>query len=100
MKHKMLVYESQDDLDVEFNASVEIIKTLTERPTNDELLKLYALYKQATKGNNGTDGPPVINVKERAKWNAWYCLRGVSRHNAKKDYSQFVKELIEKYPHS
>ena len=100
MKHKMLVYESQDDLDVEFNASVTIIRTLTERPTNEELLKLYALYKQATEGNNGTNGPPVTNVKERAKWNAWYGLRGTSKRNAKTQYSEFVKQLMGKYPHT
>lgn len=96
----MLVYESQDDLDIEFNTSVTIIKTLTERPTNEELLKLYALYKQATEGNNSTDGPTVTNVKERAKWNAWYNLRGLLKRTAKTHYSVFVKELMEKYPHT
>ena len=88
----MLVYESEDDLDTEFTSSVTIIKTLTERPTNEELLKLYALYKQATEGNNSTNGPAVTNVKERAKWKAWYSLRGVSRRNAKTQYSNFVNE--------
>ena len=96
----MLVYESQDDLDTEFTNSVTIIRTLTERPTNEELLKLYALYKQATEGNNSTNGPVVTNVKERAKWNAWYNLRGVSRRNAKTEYNEFVKELMDKYPHT
>lgn len=93
----MLLYESQDDLDVKFNASLGIIRTLTERPTNEELLKLYALYKQATEGNNGTNGPPVTNFKEYAKWNAWHGLRGISRRNAKTEYSKFVKELMGKY---
>ena len=96
----MLVYESQDDLDAEFTSSITIIRTLTERPTNEELLKLYALYKQATEGNNSTNVPAVTNAKERAKWNAWYGLRGVSRRNAKTQYSEFVNELMEKYPHT
>lgn len=95
----MLLYESQDDFDLEFNESIKIIRTLTKRPTNEELLKLYGIYKQATEGNNNTNGPVVINIKERSKWNAWYSLRGLSRRLAKMQYNQFVRELMEKYPY-
>jgi diazepam-binding inhibitor (GABA receptor modulator, acyl-CoA-binding protein) len=96
----MLVYETQQDLDKEFNISTELIKTLTEKPTNSELLKLYSLYKQATEGNNSLDGPPITQIKERAKWNAWCGLRGVSKSSAKSQYTEFVKELMKKYQHT
>lgn len=96
----MLVYESEDILDKEFSHSTEIIKTLTERPTNEELLQLYGLFKQATEGNNTTQQPSIINIKDRAKWNAWYTQRGKTKRIAQNEYSDFVQTLLEKYPHS
>jgi len=96
----MLVYESEDTLDQDFTHSTEIIRTLTVKPSNDELLQLYGLFKQATIGNNNTDSPNIIQLKEKAKWNFWYSLRGISKRNAKTKYNEFVINLIEKYPHS
>lgn len=37
-----------------FNSAAERIKTLTKRPTDQELLELYALFKQGTFGDNNT----------------------------------------------
>lgn len=96
----MLVYESEDTLDAEFTHSTEIIKTLTERPTNEELLQLYGLFKQAIEGNNTTQQPSIINIKDRAKWNAWYTQRGKTKRTSQKEYSDFVQTLLEKHPHS
>ena len=96
----MLVYESEDTLEKEFIHSTEIIKTLTKRPTNDELLKLYGLFKQATEGNNNTPQPLIINIKDRAKWNAWYTQKGKTRRTVQKEYSDFVQNLLANYPHS
>lgn len=96
----MLIYESEDTLDEEFTQSTEIIKTLTERPTNEELLQLYGLFKQATEGNNTTSQPLLVNIKDRAKWNAWYTKKGKTKRAAQKEYSDFVQVLLGKYPHS
>ena len=95
----MLVYESEENLDNEFTHSTKIIKTLTERPTNDELLKLYGLFKQATEGNNTNSPPSIVNIKDRAKWTAWHNQKGKTRRNAQKEYNDFVTLLLSQYSH-
>lgn len=37
-----------------FNEAAERVKTLTKRPTDKELLELYAFFKQGTFGDNKT----------------------------------------------
>ena len=76
-----------------FKKSENTVKTLKKRPSNDELLKLYALFKQATQGDVSGSRPSLINVKARAKWDAWKELSGKSHSGLKRVvwsyYSQF-----------
>ncbi|MEP2346514.1 MAG: acyl-CoA-binding protein, partial [Algoriphagus sp.] len=51
--------------------AVTLTKKFTEKPTNEELLKLYGLYKQATEGDNETERPGGFDFKAAAKYNAW-----------------------------
>lgn len=67
------------------------------RPNNDELLKLYGLYKQATVGDNTTDKPGIMDFKGKAKWQAWEDQKGVSQEQAEADYIALVDELTAKY---
>lgn len=61
-----------------FNLKAEEVKKLTQRPTNEELLSLYALYKQATVGDNNTSKPWAVQLEASAKWNAWNNLKGLT----------------------
>ncbi|MEQ8475901.1 acyl-CoA-binding protein [Fulvivirga sp.] len=81
----------------EFEAAVTKSKTLTQRPANDELLKLYALYKQSTEGDNGEQRPGGFDFKAIAKHDAWAELKGKSQSDAKQEYISFVEELHQKY---
>lgn len=78
----------------EFENAVAKSKTLTERPSNDVLLKLYALYKQATEGDVNTERPGGFDFKNIAKWDAWKKQEGKSREAARAEYVQFVNELV------
>lgn len=78
----------------EFESAVERSKALTERPSNDVLLQLYALYKQATEGDVNTDRPGGFDFKNIAKWDAWANLRGKSREEAREEYEELVNRLL------
>ncbi len=81
----------------QFNASVKEAEQLTRRPSNEELLSLYALYKQATLGDVQGEAPGGFDFKGIAKYNAWSALKGTSREQAMQQYVDLVKSLSEKY---
>ncbi|VDM28290.1 unnamed protein product [Toxocara canis] len=60
---------------MDFETAAAKVNLLKTRPSNDELLELYGLYKQATVGDN-TISKPWIDVKGRAKWDAWEGRKG------------------------
>ncbi|VDN51752.1 unnamed protein product [Dracunculus medinensis] len=61
---------------MDFDKCVEVVKNLKKKPNDDELLELYALYKQALFGDNTTVKPGLIDFKGCAKWNAWTKKKG------------------------
>ena len=81
----------------EFESAVKRSKELTKRPSNEELLKLYALYKQATEGDNSETRPGGFDFKAIAKHDAWAELKGKSVGDAKNEYIALVKDLESKY---
>jgi acyl-CoA-binding protein len=69
-------------------------KTLSEKPDNDTLLKLYSLYKQATEGDNTGTGPEnVFDFVAKFKHEAWAKLKGISREEAMQQYIDIVNQL-------
>jgi diazepam-binding inhibitor (GABA receptor modulator, acyl-CoA-binding protein) len=81
----------------EFENAVKKSKDLPQRPANDELLKLYALYKQATDGDNTEARPGGFDFKAIAKHDAWAELAGKGEEDAKNEYVKFVDSLLPKY---
>ncbi len=76
-----------------FDAAVAASQELTQRPDNQTLLKLYALYKQATEGDNVATKPGFSDLVGRAKWDAWTALKGTSADDAMQRYFDIVNEL-------
>jgi len=70
------------------------VKTLTTRPSNEDLLQLYALFKQATEGDNNTKKPGMFDIKEQFKWNTWNDLKGISKEAAMQKYLDLVNKLL------
>jgi diazepam-binding inhibitor (GABA receptor modulator, acyl-CoA-binding protein) len=66
---------------------------LTERPDNATLLKLYALYKQGSLGDNDQPRPGFSDIVARAKWDAWQGLKGLAREDAMTQYIDLVEQL-------
>jgi diazepam-binding inhibitor (GABA receptor modulating acyl-CoA-binding protein) len=81
------------DLDTAFETAVANSKSLTERPDNATLLKIYALYKQATAGDNADKKPGFGDLVGRAKWDAWNGLKGTSQDDAKQQYVDLIESL-------
>lgn len=85
------------ELQEKFQAAVTRSKELTKRPTNEELLQLYALYKQATEGDVSGERPGGFDFKAIAKYDAWDELKGKSREDAMTDYVSLVDKLHQQY---
>ncbi|CAI4230913.1 unnamed protein product [Auanema sp. JU1783] len=73
------------------------VKNLKTSPSNDELLQLYAFFKQGTVGDNTTVKPGMLDFKGKAKWAAWDEKKGTSSDDAKTSYVALVEQLITKY---
>ena len=82
------------ELTQEFEQAVANSKTLSEKPSNEILLQLYSLYKQATEGDVSGEGPSnPFDFVAKAKHNAWEELKGKSKEDAMKEYVALVQRL-------
>ena len=81
----------------EFKTAQERVKQLKTTPSNDELLELYALYKQAQDGDVQGKRPGMLDIKGRAKFDAWTKLKGKDKDQAAQDYVALVEKLSQKY---
>ncbi|MBQ0132035.1 MAG: acyl-CoA-binding protein [Comamonas sp.] len=81
------------DLNATFEAAVKNSTSLSERPDNATLLKIYALYKQATEGDNEAKKPSFTDMVGRAKWDAWEKLKDTSMDDAKQQYIDLIESL-------
>jgi acyl-CoA-binding protein len=81
------------DLNAEFEQASINVKQLSERPDNDTLLKLYALYKQGAEGDVNGPKPGFFDFVGTAKYEAWTKLQGTPQDEAKKKYVALVKKL-------
>lgn len=84
-------------MDQEFEQALKDVETLTAKPTNEELLLLYGLYKQVTVGNNTGNKPFAIDITRRAKWEAWNQQINRSKEECQRDYVNLVNSLIAMY---
>lgn len=78
----------------QFEDAKKRVQTLTERPDNNTLLKLYGLNKQATLGDCKEPSPPAFNFVEVAKQNAWKGFAGKSNEEAMQEYIALVDGLF------
>jgi diazepam-binding inhibitor (GABA receptor modulator, acyl-CoA-binding protein) len=81
------------NLTANFEAAVANSKNLTERPDNATMLKLYALYKQSSAGDNADKKPGFSDMVGRAKWDAWNGMKGTDSDAAKQQYIDLVESL-------
>ena len=81
------------DLGKRFDQAQAEAKSLTERPDDSVLLKLYALYKQGSEGDVSGDRPGFFDFKGGAKYDAWEKLKGTPPATAQQQYVDLVTKL-------
>ena len=81
------------ELTQRFDEALKNVDKLTQRPSNENLLKMYALYKQASHGDNDTERPGSFDFKAAAKYNAWEALKEKSKDGAMTEYIDLVNGL-------
>lgn len=81
-------------LSEDFAQAQERVKTLSKAPSNEDLLELYALYKQATVGDVTGTRPGMMDFKGRAKFDAWTKKKGTGRDAAMTAYVALVDRLL------
>ena len=82
------------NLQAQFQKAAEDSKALREKPSNETLLQLYSLYKQATEGDIQADPPSnPFDFVAKAKFDAWSGLKGKSKDEAMHEYVELVNKL-------
>lgn len=81
------------DLEQRFREAADEAQNLPERPDNDTLLKLYALYKQGSEGDVSGDKPGFFDFVGVAKYEAWEKVAGMPREEAMQKYIDLVDSL-------
>ena len=81
------------DLAAKFDDAQKRAKQLAKTPSNDDLLELYAFYKQATTGDVTGSRPGMLDMKGRAKFDAWTKKKGTSKDDAMTKYAALVDRL-------
>jgi acyl-CoA-binding protein len=82
------------DLKAEFEKAAADVQKLTKKPDNETLLKLYALYKQATSGDVNGPRPGAFDMVGQAKYTAWTKLKGVKQDAAMQQYISLAQNLL------
>uniref|UniRef100_A0A6P7F8J2 Acyl-CoA-binding protein homolog n=1 Tax=Diabrotica virgifera virgifera TaxID=50390 RepID=A0A6P7F8J2_DIAVI len=78
-----------------FQKAAADIKNLKSKPTDNDLLEIYGLFKQATEGDCTTARPGLLDLKGKAKWDSWNGRKGSSQDKAKEEYIAKVQSLID-----
>ena len=84
-------------LEDDFQAAQARVKQLPQTPAPNELLDLYALFKQATAGDVSGARPGMLDFKGRAKYDAWATRKGTSKNDSMQAYVALVQQLVSKY---
>ena len=83
-------------LEDEFTEAQQRVKTLSSAPSNDKLLELYSLFKQGSIGDVQGKRPGMLDIKGRAKYDAWAKRKSMSKDDAMKAYVALVDGLVGK----
>ncbi|MEJ2769242.1 acyl-CoA-binding protein [Mycetohabitans sp. B46] len=81
------------EIDARFARAQDEVKQLPERLGNLTLLRLYALFKQATEGDVHGNKPGLADIVGQYKYDAWAALKGMSQDTAKHQYAELVESL-------
>jgi acyl-CoA thioester hydrolase len=92
----VIANKNMTPLEEKFETAKKRVMELTEKPSNEKMLELYALNKQATIGDINADKPAMFDFVAAAKYNAWNAKKGMSKEDAQQKYIDFVEGLFQK----
>jgi diazepam-binding inhibitor (GABA receptor modulator, acyl-CoA-binding protein) len=92
VRYAVTMSESNSDLTAAFELAQQAVKAKTG-VTTDVLLKLYALFKQSTIGDVSGSRPGMLDLRGRAKYDAWAGRNGMSKADAQRAYVDLVASL-------
>lgn len=81
------------DVKALFEQAASESKSLSSKPSNETLLNLYSLYKQATEGDVNVEPPAMFDFVAKAKYEAWSSLKGKTQEAAMQEYIKLVDKL-------
>ncbi|KAM9675274.1 acyl-CoA-binding domain-containing protein 7-like [Dama dama] len=84
-------------LQADFDKVAKDVRKLKTRPDDEKLKEIYGLYKQSVTGDIDIECPALLDLKGKAKWEAWNLQKGLSKEDAMSACISKAKELIEKY---
>jgi acyl-CoA-binding protein len=84
---------TMSDIDKKFERAAKDAQNLKKRPADEDMLRLYALYKQASSGDVSGERPGAFDFVGRAKFDAWSRLKGTDRNKARQSYVELVERL-------
>ncbi|CAE6519060.1 unnamed protein product [Rhizoctonia solani] len=81
-----------------FDKAAAIVQSMPKdgpvKPTQDQQLKFYSLFKQGTIGDVNTTRPGLLDFTGKAKWDAWNAVKGKSKEDAQKEYVETLLEVL------
>uniref|UniRef100_A0A7N6A863 ACB domain-containing protein n=1 Tax=Anabas testudineus TaxID=64144 RepID=A0A7N6A863_ANATE len=83
--------------DAKFDTAAAEVKQLKARPADEDMLQIYALFKQASVGDVNTSRPGIFDFTGKAKWDAWEKQKGKAKEDAINEYINLVEQLKQKY---
>uniref|UniRef100_A0A096MDX9 Acyl-CoA-binding domain-containing protein 6 n=1 Tax=Poecilia formosa TaxID=48698 RepID=A0A096MDX9_POEFO len=82
-----------DELELEFESAADRVKDLIQTASRDQLLYLYARYKQVKVGKCNTSKPGFFDFEGQRKWQAWKQLGDMQPEQAMQEYISLVNVL-------
>ena len=83
-----------NNLEERFETAVEEVKNLPNKPQQEDLLKLYGLYKRVTLGLCNIEKPWALQIEASLKWNAWNDVSQLTINQAMTTYIMLVNKLF------
>lgn len=80
-------------MEEQFELAVAAIGNLSTRPSDANMLKIYSFFKQAREGNVSFERPSILNMRGRAKWDAWKKLENMDKQDAMANYIALAYRL-------
>lgn len=81
-------------MEQKFGEAQQRVLKLKTKPSNETLLELYSLYKQATEGDAKGQRPGLLDIRGRAKYDAWVLKKGMTQEEAMEVYVDLVDRLL------